>query len=68
MIMRLLIFTLDMASSRIDLSSLEVIEGELPRRALSLVQEWAMIHREELVENWELCREKSQPTKIDPLP
>lgn len=52
----------------IDLSSLEVIEGELPRRALSLVQEWAMIHREELVENWELCREKSQPTKIDPLP
>jgi hypothetical protein len=52
----------------IDLGTLEVIEGELPRRALSLVQERGMIHKEELLEDWRLCRENSQPAKIDPLP
>jgi hypothetical protein len=31
----------------LDLASLEVIQDQLPRRALNLVQEWAMIHREE---------------------
>jgi hypothetical protein len=35
---------------------------------LSLVREWAMIHREELLEDWRLCRENSRPAKIDPLP
>jgi uncharacterized protein DUF4160 len=29
----------------IDIGSLEVIEGELPSRALPLVREWAMIER-----------------------
>jgi len=35
---------------------------------LSLVKEWAMIHREELEEDWRLCRENTPPAKIDPLP
>jgi hypothetical protein len=52
----------------IDLGTLEVMEGQLPRRCLSLVREWAMIHREELREDWRLCRENAQPAKIDPLP
>jgi hypothetical protein len=52
----------------IDLGTLEVIEGQLPRRGLSLVQEWAMIHREELLEDWRLCRENALPVKIAPLP
>jgi Domain of unknown function (DUF4160) len=52
----------------IDLRTLDVLHGELPSRALSLVGEWAMIHREELLKDWELCRENALPTKIDPLP
>lgn len=52
----------------VDLNTLEVIEGQIPTRALSLVQEWAKIHKEELIEDWRLCREKSAPSKIDPLP
>jgi len=51
----------------IDIGTLEGIEGELPNRAFNLVREWAMIHREELLEDWRLCRENSQPAKIDPL-
>jgi hypothetical protein len=29
----------------IEIGTLAIIEGQLPRRALNLVQEWAMIHR-----------------------
>jgi hypothetical protein len=52
----------------IDIATLEVMEGQLPQRALSLVREWAMIHREELRSNWKLCREKVVPANIEPLP
>ncbi len=38
----------------------EVLEGWLPRRALSLVSEWAAAHRDELQHTWELAR-ASQP-------
>ena len=51
----------------IDIASRQIIEGELPVRALNLVQEWAMIHTEELLEDWRLCREHAAPAKIDPL-
>jgi Domain of unknown function (DUF4160) len=51
----------------IDIDTQEVIQGELPRRALNLVQEWAMIHREELLEDWRLCRDNVQPNKVEPL-
>jgi hypothetical protein len=52
----------------VDINSVEVIQGQLPRRALNLVQEWAMIHREELLEDWRLCRENAPPKKVEPLP
>ena len=51
----------------IDIDTRDVIEGKLPRRALNLVQEWAMIHREELLEDWRLCRENRSPAKIEAL-
>jgi len=35
----------------VDIGTLEVIEGQLPRRALNLVREWAMMHREELLQD-----------------
>ena len=51
----------------IDIASLTVIEGELPRRALAPVGDQGALHQAELLENWRLCREKAQPGKIDPL-
>jgi hypothetical protein len=48
------------------IETLEVMEGELPSRALILVRE-AMIHREELREDWRLCRMNAVPEKIEPL-
>ena len=52
----------------VEIDTLEVLEGQLPRRALNLVREWAMMHREELLEDWHFCRENTAPTKIEPLP
>jgi Domain of unknown function (DUF4160) len=51
----------------VNIITLDIIEGQLPRRALSLVQEWAMIHRVELLEDWRFCRENAAPAKIEPL-
>lgn len=51
----------------VELDSLMVTRGFLPTRALSLVVEWAALHRQELEEDWELCRSRQMPNKIDPL-
>ncbi len=51
----------------IDIGKLEMIEGDLPRRALLLILDWAAIHQSELLEDWQLCQEKQIPKKIEPL-
>ena len=51
----------------IDIRKLEVIEGKFPRRALNLVLDWAELHRDELLENWERCQAHQQPVEIPPL-
>lgn len=51
----------------IDIRTMEVIAGELPRRALALTIEWAVEHRNELMEDWTLCQSKRMPHKIAPL-
>jgi hypothetical protein len=51
----------------IDIRTLEVIQGSMPRRALALVLEWAQEHRNELMEDWELCSHRQSPKKIEPL-
>jgi len=44
-----------------------VLEGQLPPRALGLVIEWAAMHQEELMKNWELAQANQPPERIDPL-
>jgi len=51
----------------VDIESLELIAGKLPRRARNLVLEWAQAHQEELRRNWGLARDHKPPTPIDPL-
>ena len=41
--------------------------GRFPRRALDLVMEWYSLHQAELLENWNLARERRPLHRIDPL-
>jgi len=49
------------------IQDLRLIEGELPPRVVSLVLEWAFLHREEIMDNWERARREEQLQKIKPL-
>ena len=51
----------------INIRTLDVKEGKMPRRALSLVLDWAELHQAELLEDWALCEAKQQPKHIAPL-
>ena len=51
----------------IDIRELRVARGSLPRRALALVVEWAVEHRDELLEDWDLCSQLKPPKPILPL-
>jgi hypothetical protein len=51
----------------IAIESLDVLRGDLPRRALALVLEWAVLHREELRRDWQLAQSGQVPTPIEPL-
>ncbi len=51
----------------IEIESLRVLAGALPRRALELVTAWAAAHRAELYEDWNRCRDNRAPEKIEPL-
>ena len=44
-----------------------VISGSLPNRQLKLVLAWAEIHRDELMQDWELARDGQEPIKIEGL-
>ena len=51
----------------IDIQTLSVREGKIPRRALAMVLEWANQHRAELLEDWRLAEAHLPLTKVDPL-
>ena len=43
------------------------MEGELPTSKQKLVSAWAEIHKDELIANWELAKNKETLVKILPL-
>ena len=45
----------------------EVIEGELRRNKMKLVQAWIEIHQDELIADWELASQGETVFRIDPL-
>jgi hypothetical protein len=53
--------------AEIDIRTLQVFKGELPKRAKTLVMEWADEHRAELQQDWELARQKQELKDIEPL-
>jgi hypothetical protein len=54
-------------AAKIDIDTLEITEGRLRRRTLSLVQEWAAEHRDELQENWRRAEAHLPLNEISPL-
>lgn len=53
--------------AQIGINPIEVLEGGLPRRAISMVIEWAALHQHELMRNWEELRQDHSLAKIKPL-
>jgi hypothetical protein len=51
----------------IGIASAQILEGYLPRHALSLVIEWARTFRHELEEDWERARAHRPLQPIPPL-
>lgn len=51
----------------IEIGTLAVYEGSLPRRAMAMVLEWAAIHRQELFANWRRAERNEALRRIRPL-
>lgn len=51
----------------VDVLSGCVIQGSLPARQLKLVLAWNELHRDELMQNWELARDSMPLNKVTPL-
>jgi hypothetical protein len=45
-----------------------VLGGSLPPRSLRFVREWAQLHGDELLANWERARNHQPIETIEPLP
>ena len=46
---------------------LALLKCRLPPRVLGLVLEWALLHRDELLEDWEIARCRGELRPIQPL-
>lgn len=46
---------------------LKLIEGQLPKRVIAMVLEWAFEHRAELMANWDLAMAQKPLKSIRPL-
>jgi hypothetical protein len=51
----------------IGIADLAFQEGELSPRVLGLVVEWAALHRQELLDNWNRARSQSPLIRVEPL-
>ena len=51
----------------VDILNCCVIRGSLPNRQLRLVLAWVELHKDELMQNWELAKDGKEPLPINPL-
>jgi hypothetical protein len=51
----------------VEIGSLRVRDGRLPRRAMAMVLEWAAEHRDELMQNWTLAEAHRPLNAVQPL-
>ena len=50
-----------------ELSTFQMLEGNLPARVKGLVIEWATLHKQELIDNWNSLTKTGMYKKIAPL-
>ena len=55
----------DQVSIRIDNGA--ILDGKLSGRALRLVEEWRVLHRKELADDWARAEARQPLTRIEPL-
>lgn len=53
--------------AEIEIASASIMQGSLPRRAKSLVIEWAKVHQGDLIRDWELARAGQPLNPVEPL-
>ena len=51
----------------VGISDAEVIEGGIPSKQLKMLLGWAVLHQDELMENWKLAEQKQELFPIEPL-
>lgn len=51
----------------ISIENFGLLEGNLPPKTLGMVVEWASIHKNELLNNWNLAKSHKSLINIDPL-
>ena len=52
---------------QVSINPINILRGGLPRRAESMVFEWAALHQQELMDNWNRLDRDQSPEKIKPL-
>lgn len=51
----------------VDIEEGAIITGFMPNRQLRMILAWVEIHRDELMQNWELAKDSKELVKINPL-
>ncbi|HRN69506.1 MAG TPA: DUF4160 domain-containing protein [Promineifilum sp.] len=52
---------------QVSIDPIVILNGQLPRRAISMVIEWAAIHQQELMDNWKRLEVNQTMVRIEPL-
>jgi len=52
---------------QVDIKNLSKLSGEMPRKGLNLILDWAEIHQNELLEIWNLSENEKPLPKVEPL-
>ena len=51
----------------INIHECAMAEGDMPQNKLRLILAWCEIHKDELLQNWELAMKEKKLKKISPL-
>lgn len=51
----------------VNINNFSILAGNFPPKAMGLVMEWAVLHKDELLRNWDLAIKRKHTFKIDPL-
>ena len=51
----------------VGISPITIIVGKAPNRVRSMILEWTALHQQELLDNWNRCRQAKAPLSIEPL-